>query len=342
MHEERFDPKPDYQLGLHAQLACVWEATARKPGNVHRFRDFDDTTYLDFITSAAAMAPAIAVAAHYGVGATVCDSVRMTKMVCRRNTNLGIALLLAPLAKARPTSAKPLPDYRGEVRRVLDEMDRCEEDADEEGRFPDAGDVYYAIALANPGGLGETPEQRPTAKLLDCMALAQDRDLIARQYVNGFDEVFDDVAPALLAGIERTGCLEGGIIHAHLAMMAKHPDSLIGRKLGVEVACESASRAAAVLASGWPQTESGRKAIGELDDWLRGDGNRRNPGTTADLIAAGLFVLLRTHEVWPDRVTWGSTLIPLTPRPPLPPGEGGSQNAPAPPSPLCGRGGLGG
>jgi triphosphoribosyl-dephospho-CoA synthase len=310
MHEERFDPKPDYQLGLHAQLACVWEATARKPGNVHRFRDFDDTCYLDFISSAAAMAPAIAVAAHYGVGATVCEAVRMTKMVCKRNTNLGIALLLAPLTKARPTSAKPLPDYRGEVRRVLDEMDRFEQDADEESRFPDAGYVYYAIALANPGGLGEAPDQdvrkRPTAKLLDCMAIAQDRDLIARQYVNGFAEVFDGVAPALLAGIARTGCLEGGIIHAHLTTMAKHPDSLIGRKLGESVARESASRAESVLAAGWPQTESGRKAIGELDDWLRGDGNRRNPGTTADLIAAGLFVLLRTREVWPDRVPWGS------------------------------------
>jgi triphosphoribosyl-dephospho-CoA synthase len=310
MHEGRFDPKPDYQLGLHAQLACVWEATARKPGNVHRFRDFDDMGYLYFISSAAAMAPVVAVAAHYGVGATVCESVRMTKTVCGRNTNLGIALLLAPLAKARPTSAKPLPDYRGEVRRVLDEMDRCEGDADEECRFPDAGYVYYAIALANPGGLGDAPEQDvrkgPTAKLLDCMALAQARDLIARQYVNGFAELFDDVAPAVLAGIERTGCLEGGIIHAHLTTMAKHPDSLIGRKLGPEAARESAARAEAVLASGWPQTESGRKAIAELDDWLRGDGNRRNPGTTADLIAAGLFVLLRTHKVWPDRVTWSS------------------------------------
>lgn len=315
MMDEPSDPKPDYQLGLHAQLACIWEATARKPGNVHRYHDFTDTSYLDFIASAAAMAPVIAVAAHYGVGATVCESVRMTRMVCQRNTNLGIALLLAPLAKARPTSTTRQPDYRGEVRRVLDEMDVSEPDPDENDRYPDAAYVYYAIALANPGGLGEASEQDarklPTAKLLDCMALAQDRDLIARQYVNGFAEVFDDVAPAILAGIERTGCLEGGIIHAHLATMAKHPDSLIGRKLGVEAACESAARAAAVLAAGWPHEEKGRKAIAEFDEWLRGDGNRRNPGTTADLIAAGLFVLLRSHRLNHRTVQWVHTDVGL-------------------------------
>ena len=56
-------PQPDYQLGLHAQLACLWEATARKPGNVHRFRDFEDVTYLDFLQSAAAIAPILAAVA---------------------------------------------------------------------------------------------------------------------------------------------------------------------------------------------------------------------------------------------------------------------------------------
>ncbi len=293
--EERFDPKPDYQLGLHAQLACVWEATARKPGNVHRYRDFDDMTYLDFVASAAAMAPVIAVAAHYCIGATVCESVRLTRSVCRRNTNLGLALLLAPLARAWPTSTRPSPDYRSEVRRVLAEMDSEEAD--------DVGYVYYAIALASPAGLGEVPEQdvrrRPTAKLLDCMALAQERDLVARQYANAFAEVFEEGAPAILAGVERTGCLEGGIIHAHLHLMARFPDSLIARKRGLGEAAESAARARAVLEAGWPHSPEGRALIRELDDWLRGVGHQRNPGTTADLVGASLFVLLRTCRLWP-------------------------------------------
>ena len=42
-------------LGLLAQTACIWEATARKPGNVHRFADFDDASYVDFLLSAVAL-----------------------------------------------------------------------------------------------------------------------------------------------------------------------------------------------------------------------------------------------------------------------------------------------
>ena len=58
-------------IGLCAQIACIWEATARKPGNVHRFRDFDDSSYLDFLLSAAAIAPILAKASQRRVGATV-------------------------------------------------------------------------------------------------------------------------------------------------------------------------------------------------------------------------------------------------------------------------------
>ena len=44
------------------------------------------------------------------------------------------------------------------------------------------------------------------------------------------------------------------------------------------------------------------REIAVFDFWLRADGHRRNPGTTADLIAAGLFVLLREERLdWPVR-----------------------------------------
>src|SRR5262245_39529450 len=84
--------------GTLAQLACLWEATARKPGNVHRACDFADTSYVDFLVSAAAIGPPLATAADVGVGRTVLEAVRATRRVMRANTNLGIVLLLAPLA----------------------------------------------------------------------------------------------------------------------------------------------------------------------------------------------------------------------------------------------------
>jgi triphosphoribosyl-dephospho-CoA synthase len=280
-------------VGLHAQVACIWEATARKPGNVHRYHDFADTGYLDFIMSAAAIAPILPDAGSRPLGVTVREALCATRRVARGNTNLGIVLLLAPLAKADIGA-----DYRGNVDQVLDAL-----------TLEDSRLVYRAIAEASPGGLGEAPSEdvrrEPTLPLRQAMALAAERDLVARQYSNGFVEVFDEAAPAVLAGIERTGCLEGGIIHAQLHLMSRHGDSLIARKRGQTETEEAARRAAAVLAAGWPETEQGREALTSLDRWLRAEGNQRNPGTTADLIAAGLFVLLRQGRLsLPLEVLW--------------------------------------
>src|SRR6476619_6256717 len=88
--------------GMCAQAACILEATARKPGNVHRYADFVDTTYLDFLLSAAAIGPVMDRALGRPLGETVLEAVRATRRVTGRNTNLGIILLLAPLASVPP------------------------------------------------------------------------------------------------------------------------------------------------------------------------------------------------------------------------------------------------
>jgi triphosphoribosyl-dephospho-CoA synthase len=263
------------RIGLFTQLACLWEATARKPGNVHRERDFDDLTYLDFAMSAAAIAPVFAQTENVRVGELILGAIRATRQVVRTNTNLGIVLLLAPLAVV--PARKPLRDG---VSAVLDSLD-----------VADSVAVFEAIRLAQPTGLGQVENQdvntEPTLPLREVMALAADRDLVARQYVNGFRDVFDDGLPALVAGIEKTRCLEGAIIHCHLTLLAKHPDSLIARKRGIREAEEASRRAQAVLEE--------RVEIADLDTWLRAEGRGRNPGTTADLVTASLFVALRTQ-----------------------------------------------
>ena len=83
-----------------AQLACVLEASAEKPGNITPRHDFADTSYEDMLRSAIALGPEIGQAAERGVGDTVLAAVRATRRVAGANTNLGIALLLAPLARA--------------------------------------------------------------------------------------------------------------------------------------------------------------------------------------------------------------------------------------------------
>jgi triphosphoribosyl-dephospho-CoA synthase len=271
-----------------ARLACVWEATARKAGNVHRDRDFADVTYADFILSAAAAAPEVGLAAGRPLGETVLAAIRATRAVVRTNTNLGIVLLLAPLAKV-PDGA----DLRAGVRDVLART-----------TVEDSADVYEAIRLAAPGGLGTAKEQdvrdAPTLPLRDVMALAADRDLIARQYANDFGDLFDLGVPALLEGLERFGRVEPAVQQCQLAWLAAHPDSLVARKRGLDVAREASRRAKAILELGGVSTSAGRNAYNEFDHWLRSDGHARNPGTTADLVTACLFAALRERRMRED------------------------------------------
>ena len=218
------------------------------------------------------------------VGQTVLEAIRATRRVTATNTNLGIVLLLAPLVAVSPED-----DLRRGLAEVLDRLD-----------VADSVAVYQAIRLAVPGGLGKVPEQdvrdEPTLPLRSIMALAADRgDLVARQYCNGFVQVFEEGVPFLQTGLKLTGDLEKAIIYCHLSVLSVHPDSLIVRKLGWTEAAEASRRAQRVLEAGWPA--AGQELLQELDDWLRACGHQRNPGTTADLVTACLFVALRQRII---------------------------------------------
>lgn len=54
-----------------AQIACLLEVTAEKPGNVTRWKDASDMGYLDFLLSAVAIAPAIESARNKAVGEVI-------------------------------------------------------------------------------------------------------------------------------------------------------------------------------------------------------------------------------------------------------------------------------
>ncbi len=270
-----------WTIGQCVALATLLEATAPKPGNVHRGADFEDVTYPEFVAAGIAIAPVLEDAAGRPVGATVLAAVEAARRVTPRNTHLGAILLLAPLA-AVPRS-EPL---AAGVTAVLGRLS-----AD------DARDCYAAIRLAAPGGLGRVEqsdvESTAPSDLLAAMRLAADRDLVARQYAEDFRQVFECVVPWLSADLSAGLAPLDAIVHVHLQLMSQFPDSLIGRKCGAAVAQRSANLAATALNSGPPGSDAYYDALADLDFWLRSDGHRRNPGTTADLLAAGLFVLLR-------------------------------------------------
>lgn len=276
-------------IGLCATLACLWEATAAKPGNVYRGADFEDLTYADFVTSAALIGPEIGKVREQGVGRTIHLAVAATRAAVATNTNLGMLLLIAPLA-AVPTES----NLKDGIANVLNALDRH-----------DTAEVYAAIRLAQPGGLGQvdeadvTAQQVPELPLLEVMGLAQNRDLVARQYVNGFAQVFT-TADRIQAALQKEKCLSDAIVWAYLQQLAEWPDSLIARKRGEPVARRVSDQAAEVLTQANCGNAAYAAALRDFDFSLRTDGHQLNPGTSADLVAAGLFVLLREKQIqWP-------------------------------------------
>jgi triphosphoribosyl-dephospho-CoA synthase len=278
-------PGPGLNPGRLAQMACLLEVTAAKPGNVHRFADFADLHLVDFALSAAAIALPLDRAAAEGVGSAVLGAIEATRRVVSTNTNLGIILLLAPLA-AVPASA----GLAEGVEAVLAAT-----------TVDDARLVYRAIRLAHPGGLGEVSDQdvagEPMITLRAAMALAANRDAIARQYTNGFRQVLGEALPALRESMRAGRPLETAVVTAYLHVLAQHPDSLIARKYGLDRASQVSRRAAELLDAGWPDRAEARQLCTELDLWLRHPTNRFNPGTTADLVTAALYAALREGTI---------------------------------------------
>ncbi len=85
-------------IGEAATLACLYEARAPKPGNVHPGASFADVTFEDFQASAKVIGPVMQDAQSRGVGQTILDAVQATRDAVGTNTNLGMILLFAPLA----------------------------------------------------------------------------------------------------------------------------------------------------------------------------------------------------------------------------------------------------
>ncbi|WP_417380533.1 triphosphoribosyl-dephospho-CoA synthase [Gimesia sp.] len=264
------------QLEYWCYLACMMEATARKPGNVHPEASFPDLSYADFLKSAAVIAPLLAQSTEQTTGELVLSCIRETQKAVTSNSNLGMVLLLAPLTRI-PAKLKVTEG----IHTVLHELS-----------VEDARAVYEAIRLANPGGMGTTEAEdialEPTETLRDVMSLAAERDLIAREYTTDFQIILKTGVPAISEYWNQTGCWESAIIHLQLRLMSEFPDTLIARKLGRAEAEKAARRARSVL-----QSKAGTVHLEEFDSWLRAEGNQRNPGTTADLIVATLFVALR-------------------------------------------------
>ena len=263
---------------------CTTDVRALKPGNVGVHGGAGGMAVADFIRSAEACAPAIC-KEDITLGERILAAVEATRAVINTNTNLGIILLCAPLIQA--TLDSPDDDPRRNLQtNVAALLERT--------TVKDAALAYRAIRFVRPGGMGRVAEadlaDEPTIPLRDAMALARERDWIAMQYADGYRLVFTEAVPCLLEFQARWGYPEWSAVGAYLALLGGHPDSLVARKHGMEKAREISAEAASLSRAfaNADEPEEFKSKLLAFDRRLKAEGV--NPGTTADLVVAGLFV----------------------------------------------------
>jgi triphosphoribosyl-dephospho-CoA synthase len=274
--------------------ACWLDVAVRKPGNVSLVSPGHRMQASMFIASAQAAAGAL-FEPGASVGARIEGAVAATWAVAGCNTNLGILLLCAPIALAveRHPGANTRAALHAAVESVLAALD-----------IEDARAAYRAIARAHPGGLGSAPAEDvrdvPSVDLRAAMALAADRDLIARQYRDGFADLFALAFQAPVAGVAGGEGLAStdappdaaavaSVQRLYLACLSGFADSHIVRNHG-----EGVAQTVMAAAQAWRERERAGAVLDADPDFAAWDlslkAQRINPGTSADLTVAALLL----------------------------------------------------
>ena len=260
--------------------ACHGELHALKPGNVHVHSAGHGMEVATFEKAAAAAAPHIADPA-LTIGERIFKATQASFSATGLNTNLGIVLLCAPLAKA----AADVTFDTGLRRRLALLLSTLTAD--------DADQAFAAIALANPAGLGKAAKGDVSGNaerltLSEAMYLAKDRDRIANAYVTAYADIFDVALPAYTEALAACDRPDLAVTTLHMTLLATYPDSHIVRKWGMDSAA-AVQREARALAPAWQPfvTDKSFKALIEFDAQLKE--RKLNPGTTADFVVATLL-----------------------------------------------------
>lgn len=305
---DSWNPSTTHSVADRVAFACLLEASAPKLGNVHPNAPFPDMTYADFVRSAESIHPVFGLP-FSSCGDLIEQAVIATQHAVGRNTNLGILLLLGPLVFANlprhPTSSSThppssipshnhdsLPSLQSSLQQTISRLTAS-----------DAAAIYRAIRLAHPGGLGQQTQldiqDSPPPHIIEAMQWAQSYDQIAAEYCQGFPRS-RYIAGTLLRRYRAGEGWLSAIALVHLEHLAREPDSLIQRKHGPAIAHDVLVRAKQLLAIlGTAEAPTQLPEWLAFDRYLRGNNPsqlRLNPGTTADLLAAGLFLAFQVPD----------------------------------------------
>ncbi len=268
-----------------AQLSAVLEASCEKPGNVTPRHSFQDTSYGDFLLGSVALGTSIRAAAEAGCSSCSLKDVGLGELILSGargvrgahsggNTHLGTLMLFVPVAAAAGRCLAEEMPFREGLRAQVKEVLAA-------STLEDSRNFYDAVKLSGAGGL-KSSLQEPQVPFLDLMKLSAEADRIAEELSSCLKITFGFSVSAFEEAYGETRVLHAAIVRTYLSILSRFPDTLIMKKAGIEKALLASNMAADVLC--------GDADVSDLDVFLRSSGNSLNPGTTADLVAAALFV----------------------------------------------------
>lgn len=280
-----------------ARLAAVLEVSSRKPGNVGPENDFPDTSYEDFIAGSIAIGEGIGLSAdngfragkgeidvnEIGIGNSILKCVSDVKgSHGGGNTHLGMVMLFVPIAAGAGLCLGRGRPLKSELRNSIIEVVG-------NSTLEDSNKLYDAIELS---GVNLGKLLRKELPFHELMKNSLKKDTIADELSGGMEIIFEKGVPGLDGNYERVKSLRKAVIQTYLELLAEFPDTFIARKLSMDDAEGVSGKARAVIEKGGILTEEGIQAINNFDNFLRNSEKKLNPGTTADLVAASLFVWL--------------------------------------------------
>ncbi|KKG14111.1 fumarate hydratase [Methanosarcina sp. 2.H.T.1A.6] len=325
------DSRTSSLIARRAQLAMLLEVSASpKPGNVDREHNYPDTCFEHFVASSVAVYPVFELAARSkdSIGAllrsAVCESSAWQQ---GGNTHFGAFLLLIPLAMAAGKISRE-PPHSGEAGFRLEAGEfeslaarahnfvratNCEDAVEFYRAFGHAGVRVNSVEefdLEDSESTADLRKQNIT--LYDLMEIARGYDLIANEWTSGFGRCLEG-AKSILEFMQARNCgaeafiggsvsscsgtgINEAVVYTFLKLLSRHRDTFIQTKFDIETADYVSSRAGEILSSWETSGKTARDfasilpAVQEFDSELLK--KRINPGSTADIIIAGLFIAL--------------------------------------------------
>ncbi len=291
-----------YDIMKASQIACCLEVSSFKPGNVHRNRDYKDIKYHHFLLSGIAFGNVVYEASqdNKDIGKYIKSAVIESKKWSPTNANLGIIMLHMPIGMA---SGKIDGFNENTLKKEIIAITK-------NTTVNDAINVYEAIEIAMPNI--NPPKEGPDAQkndakhelveknltLYDVFKISSTWDSISKEWTEGFNISFKGYSLLNEYYMEHKN-INLAITKTFLSILSEHPDTLIARKKDLDTSKMVSEMAKNILYNGFKKED-----IEEFDKVLSKEGNKLNPGTTADLVASSLMIFLLDRIDKNDTVLW--------------------------------------